>query len=198
MSRRAQPVRGFFGKLPSRWDFVSHGLPRSFTDPWAGWLQSCLPESRRQLGADWPICWLEAPVWRFALAPGLCGPEAVLGIWVPSVDRNGRDFPLTVASLAAEPARLLDDGAEWLDLAEDAACEAVLETAEPDELAAALGHTPGAARGYDTGTLASWGRSGGLWWTAGAPRVEPTRLAIADLPSSRIFASMVHTIEETA
>ncbi len=191
-------MRGFYGTLPSRGDFVSRGLPRRFTAPWAAWLQSCLPESRRQLGVDWPVCWLEAPVWRFALAPGLCGPDAVLGVWVPSVDRDGHDFPLTVASLAADPTLLLDDGAAWLDLAEDAACEAVLEAADPDELADALGHDLDVASGSDAEALAGWGGTGGLWWTAGAPRVAPTRLAIGALPSSRIFASMVHTIEETA
>ena len=45
--------------------------------------------------------WLEAPVWRFVLPPGLCGRNGVLGIWLPSVDKAGRYSPLTIAAVAS-------------------------------------------------------------------------------------------------
>ena len=93
-ARRCERRCGFFGKLPARGDFVRAGLPRSFIDPWDAWLQQVLPASRRILGEAWEPAWLEAPVWRFALPPNLCGPEPVVGLWLPSVDRAGRYFPL--------------------------------------------------------------------------------------------------------
>src|SRR5229473_1881218 len=90
---------GFCGKLPARGDFVTSGLPRRFTEAWHDWLQPVLAASRRALGEDWLAAWLEAPIWRFALSPGICGPDAVLGLWMPSVDRVGRYFPLTFAAV---------------------------------------------------------------------------------------------------
>jgi len=99
---------GFFGKLPSNGDFVTRRLPRGFVDPWDGWLQEGLAASRRQLGEGWLDAFLHSPVWRFALAPGACGERAWMGALMPSVDRVGRYFPLTVAVPLADggvPAR---------------------------------------------------------------------------------------------
>ncbi len=93
---------GFYGKLPARGDFVQAGLPRSFTDPWDRWLQRVLAASQAMLGDRWLPAWLEAPVWRFALMPGVCGPDPALGLWLPSVDRVGRHFPLTLAAVMPE------------------------------------------------------------------------------------------------
>ena len=64
---------GFYGKLPARGDFVRAGLPRDFTDPWDDWLQSVMAGSRSLMGEAWLPAFLEAPVWRFALPPGMCG-----------------------------------------------------------------------------------------------------------------------------
>jgi len=58
--------------------------------------QSCLAQSREMLGDAWLDTYLTSPVWRFALAPAVCGGAAVAGLVVPSVDRVGRYFPLTV------------------------------------------------------------------------------------------------------
>ena len=58
------------------------------------------PRSRDALGEGWLETYLTAPVWRFALAAGCCGPAAA-GIWLPSVDRVGRYYPLR----AGVPAR---------------------------------------------------------------------------------------------
>jgi len=47
---RREPVSaGFFGKLPSRGDFVSRYLPKSFLEPWDNWLQTAIAQSRQQL-----------------------------------------------------------------------------------------------------------------------------------------------------
>ena len=84
---------GCYGKLPSLGDFVSRRLPRSFVQPWDAWLQRALAASRARLGAGWLETYLASPFWRFALAPGLCGPEAWVGVLMPSTDRVGRTFP---------------------------------------------------------------------------------------------------------
>jgi type VI secretion system protein ImpM len=87
---------GFFGKLPSHGDFVRRRVADDFVSGWDSWLQQCLAQSRETLGDAWLDTYLTSPVWRFALAPAVCGAAAVAGILVPSVDRVGRYFPMTV------------------------------------------------------------------------------------------------------
>ena len=87
---------GFFGKLPSHGDFVRRRVADDFVAGWDAWLQGCLAHSRETLGDAWLDTYLTSPVWRFALAPAVCGGAAVAGLVVPSVDRVGRYFPLTV------------------------------------------------------------------------------------------------------
>ena len=91
---------GLFGKLPARGDFVRENLPRDFTDVWDAWWQRGLGETQHLPRDEWIAAWLEAPVWRFLLPPGLCGRNGVLGIWLPSVDKAGRYSPLTIAATA--------------------------------------------------------------------------------------------------
>ena len=97
ISEPGQPVAGFFGKLPSRGDFVGRHLPKIFLDPWDDWLQAAIAQSRVQLGESWRECYCTSPVWRFALGAGLCGPAAHAGILMPSMDRVGRYYPLAIA-----------------------------------------------------------------------------------------------------
>ncbi|OON63009.1 type VI secretion-associated protein [Massilia sp. KIM] len=110
--RGRTPAPGFYGKLASQGDFVSCRLGPDFIRPWDAWLQAGMLESRARLGPDWLARYLNGPVWRFALGPGVCGRAAVAGVLLPSVDRVGRHFPLT---LAVELASL--DGAALLALA---------------------------------------------------------------------------------
>jgi type VI secretion system protein ImpM len=99
---------GFFGKVTSHGDFVSRRLPRSFQNAWDGWVQAGLQESRQALGQGWLPTWLDSPIWRFALAPGVCGEDGWAGLLMPSVDRVGRHFPLTLAARWPGQAALLD------------------------------------------------------------------------------------------
>src|SRR5258708_39860674 len=87
---------GFFGKLPSHGDFVRRRVADDFVAGWDAWLQRCLAQSRETLGDAWLDTYLTSPVWRFALAPTVCGAAAVAGILVPRVGRVGRYFPLTL------------------------------------------------------------------------------------------------------
>ena len=89
---------GLFGKLPSRGDFVRRRVADAFVDAWDAWLRECLAASRDALGDRWLDIYLTSPAWRFALSAGTCGPVSVIGLMVPSVDRAGRYFPLTLVA----------------------------------------------------------------------------------------------------
>jgi type VI secretion system protein ImpM len=180
------PPRGFFGKLPSRGDFVGHGLGRAVLHPWEAWVRAALAASRDLLGEGWLAAWMVAPVWRFALPGGACGPDALLGLMLPSVDRVGRSFPLLVAAAfpgrqaAPEPAA----GEAFLDAAEAAARDAIADDLTPDELARRVAAAPGPEAGAAVG-------EGALWWTEGAPSVPPRRLATAGLPPMPDHAALL-------
>jgi type VI secretion system protein ImpM len=176
-------IAGFYGKLPARGDFVRAALPRDFTERWDGWLAPAIAGSRDAMGEDWLPCFLEAPVWRFALAAGLCGERAVLGLMLPSVDRAGRYFPLTFAALfdGAIPA----DDPTWLDRCEAAGLAALDTDLAPDDVAAMLGPPP------DGTAAAAFGDGRSLWWTEGAPRVAPARFALPGLPDAGVYATML-------
>jgi type VI secretion system protein ImpM len=54
--------------------------------------------SRSALGDRWLDVYLTSPIWRFTAVGGTCGAAPVIGLLVPSVDRVGRYFPLTIVS----------------------------------------------------------------------------------------------------
>jgi type VI secretion system protein ImpM len=89
---------GLYGKLPSHGDFLRRRTSDAFVDRWDTWLQGCMTASRSALGERWLDVYLTSPAWRFVCAPGTCGSAAVLGVMVPSVDRVGRYFPLTLVA----------------------------------------------------------------------------------------------------
>jgi type VI secretion system protein ImpM len=97
-------------------DFVSKGLPASFIDPWDAWLQEIVVGSQQQLGDDWLNYYLTSPIYRFVLAPGICGENGWLGIMIPSVDRVGRYYPMTIVTmnhLNINPFVALEHATEW-------------------------------------------------------------------------------------
>lgn len=174
---------GFCGKLPSRGDHLGLGLPRDFTAPWNAWLDATLPVVRAELGKRWHQAWMEAPIWHFALPGGQCGPHAVIGLWMPSVDRVGRMFPLTLAWVAEDAAPPAGD-APWREAAEAAGLAAVTGDMPPEELLRRLDVAPTPTPGADTPAAASW-------WTEGAPLVPPARLDLDRLPSIGTFSAML-------
>src|ERR1051326_5604040 len=104
-----QPAQtGFYGKLPSQGDFLTRRLPREFVAPWDAWLQQGIAASRALLESDWEESYRSAPVWRFLLAPGVCGDAAWAGLLQPSMDRVGRYFPLTIAAKLPSDVDVLD------------------------------------------------------------------------------------------
>lgn len=124
---------GLFGKLPSHGDFLRRRASDAFVDVWDPWLQQCMTASRAALGDRWLDLYLTSPAWRFFCAAGVCGPTAILGLMVPSVDRVGRYFPLTL--VAEAPPHLgavvaATEGAAFFESAE----RLVVETLAEDEV----------------------------------------------------------------
>lgn len=89
---------GFTGKIPDCPDFISRFLPPSFTSYWNGWVDEGMQHSQRLLGKEWRQAFLVSPVWHFSILPGVLGDTGWLGVVIPSVDKAGRYYPLTVAS----------------------------------------------------------------------------------------------------
>ena len=181
---------GFYGKLPARGDFVRAGLPKTFIDPWDVWWQRMLPGSRDRLGEAWTEAWLQAPIWRFALPPGQCGADAVLGLWMPSVDQAGRFFPLTIAIVAAQPLpALLRSGGGFLAAAEIAGLAAVQEDMPPDTLGAQIA---AAARATEAEAGPPPPEPGAaIWWTEGSPLVPAQAVSPRTLPGIDAFTAMI-------
>lgn len=206
---------GFYGKLASRGDFVSRGLPQSFIQPWDAWLAAGLLASQSQLGGAWLNAYLVSPLWRFALAPGVCGPDAVTGVLMPSIDRVGRYFPLTVACLLPVDQGLgaLVGGADdWFEQAEalllaslepasifEAFDQSVLNLGEPtlaSPVPAAtfaglqrFAVTTPQSRSAALADLACDGAS--LWWGKGSEAIEPGLMRCAGLPAASAFGSFL-------
>jgi type VI secretion system protein ImpM len=148
---------------------------------------------RAELGAEWQPAWLEAAIWRFALPAGICGQEPVVGLWLPSVDRVGRYFPLTFALLArsGDAIELIRDAGGFFHVAEEAGRAALEDDLAPEALAARLNEAASAAPldpGIDPLPLAA---ADGVWWTEGAPRVPPRVFTRRDLPDGAAFTAML-------
>lgn len=111
-------IAGWYGKIACLGDFASRRLPAEFVAQWDAWLQRMLPDSRARLGDHWLDSYLGSPIWRFVLFPGVCGETTWVGLMMPSVDRVGRYFPITIACpmpAFASTEREFNALADWLD-----------------------------------------------------------------------------------
>ncbi len=176
---------GLFGKLPARGDFVRIGLPVHFVEPWDAWLQKVITASQASMGADWLPAYLESPVWRFVLPAGMCGSGTAVGVIMPSVDRVGRYFPLTLAAVIARGGSVPPEGdaVAWLDACEAAGRAALEADVAPEQVLQRLPALPGSG--------ATAAPSVATWWTDGGPRVPPARLSLAVMPDPMQFAAML-------
>lgn len=210
------PSLGFYGKLASRGDFVQRGLPRSFVEPWDAWLADGLAQSQAELGSAWLDAYLTSPLWRFALSAGLVGPAPVFGVVMPSVDRVGRYFPLTVAVVVApdcDLAALIAGPDDWFERCEEALLATLGEDGELDQFEATLqtlglpplatrcaptvlqsglvrlsGNEP-AARGAALMQNALDGMS--FWWGSGSERIAASLLRASGMPSTAQFGLLL-------
>ena len=127
MTTEGHPL-GFYGKIPIKGDFLSRQLPRTFIDPWDQWLQESIATSRSQLNDQWLESYLTAPIWRFALSKGTCDEHGWIGVILPSVDRVGRYFPLTLVAPVNHTYSLLriaDQEQTWFEQVEQIALSAL-------------------------------------------------------------------------
>jgi type VI secretion system protein ImpM len=210
---------GFYGKLSSHGDFVTRRLPPSFVAVWDGWLQACMQGSRAQLGAGWLAAYLNGPLWRFALAPGVCDGQAWGGVLMPSVDRVGRYFPLVLARTAgALPLQQwMGEGASWFEQLEDLALSTLDASFDFEGFDAALAALPALPGSADPGLQGSAGPHGwqlpladigeaasaagaiaaaalsgqSVWWTEGSDQVGACVRLCRGLPAQPAFAAML-------
>lgn len=139
MGRAAAP--GFFGKLPERGDFLCRRLPGEFVRAWDTWLQSGLLDFRERCGEPWLEAYLVGPIWRFLIPSGIAGTATWAGILMPSVDRVGRYFPLTIAGAAPEhgnPLAVLAHTETWLECLQTLALDALDGRLTVEQLDSAL------------------------------------------------------------
>ncbi|CAM3760191.1 type VI secretion system-associated protein TagF [Polaromonas hydrogenivorans] len=150
----------WYGKLPARGDFVGRGLPTRWRSDWDAWLQRGLALAatrlegaalRERLGAFAPWRYLALP------APG----EIWCGILVPSHDRVGRAFPLTLAERLAAPAPPHESAARLASLLDAAA-------AGPEALEAAIAALPPRSEQEFKPAEAWPSQPASLWWPLAA------------------------------
>lgn len=130
---------GAFGKMPSLGDFFRVNAAPSFMEPWDAWLQQGLIATQHALGPRWQDCYMSAPIWRFTLSAELAGPSAIQGVLMPSVDKVGRMFPLTLMvplSTVSDLSAAHHDATDFFATLEDIA----LETLDGDLSRADLKH----------------------------------------------------------
>lgn len=157
---------GWYGKIPSLGDFATRRLPRSFVTAWDAWLQSSLHATRAHAGDAWLERFRNSPLWRFVLTPGVCDATAWAGVIMPSVDRVGRYFPLTIASQIDTPDRglaALLTGSSWFAALEQAALSTLDLQCSPellDERLACIAHPPLSSRWSVAESLAARWRDG--------------------------------------
>ena len=128
---------GFYGKLPTYGDFIQKRLPTDFINPWHEWLQSGMVAVRERDPDGWMTFYLNCPAWSFVLSAGICGEQAVAGVTIPSVDRVGRYFNFTMASILppeTSPAIFAGTYANWLDDLEDLALSVLEQEMDQDAI----------------------------------------------------------------
>jgi type VI secretion system protein ImpM len=141
---------GWHGKLPSLGDFASRRLDAGFIEPWDGWLAEGMLALRQSHTDDWLQAYLGSPSWRFLLMPGVmpgaAGAQAWAGVLMPSVDRVGRYFPLTVVQgLGEGPActQQMQGLWHWLGRLDELARDALFEDWTADQLEEQLARMAG-------------------------------------------------------
>ena len=139
-------VAGWFGKMPSLGDFSQHDLSANFVSRWDDWLARSMLASRSMLGDNWLDAYLNSPLWRFILLSGVIDENSWAGVLMPSVDKVGRYFPLTLS--IAIPPQGNDTGFSiartmtWVESLEQIALDILEPGMGPNELAQRLEAVP--------------------------------------------------------
>ncbi len=134
-------MAGYYGKMPSHGVFISHDLDQSFIRTWHNWLQEIIAYSRTKLGEAWLDIYLTSPLWRFVTSPGVCTDDAWAGVIMPSVDRVGHNFPLTVVHplpSGYNPVQVAAEYGSWFQQAEALALSVLESDFQRDALDAGV------------------------------------------------------------
>jgi type VI secretion system protein ImpM len=128
---------GVYGKIPEKGDFILRNVSRDFVGGWDDWLGSSIIFGKETLGDQWLEAYLTSPVWRFVLSAGVFGPAGWAGVFIPSIDRVRRQFPLAIVAQLAWPAQrsvaeVYDDCAVFFEEAESAALIGLAERLDLD------------------------------------------------------------------
>jgi len=133
---------GLYGKLPAYGDFIFRNLSTTFINPWDEWLQHFISSSQEQIGDDWLDIYLTSPIWRFVFSPGVIDDKVWAGLMMPSVDRVGRYFPISLVTPFAPnicPVNFILNQNEWFNELETQCLSALDGAINADELIDALG-----------------------------------------------------------
>jgi len=135
---------GLYGKLPAYGDFIFRNLNSSFITPWDEWLQHFISGSQEQMGDDWLNIYLTSPIWRFVLSPGVIDSNMWAGLMMPSVDRVGRYFPISLVKpfdSNVNPIKFMLDQGNWFDALEAQCLSALDGSIDADALISAASET---------------------------------------------------------
>lgn len=199
---------GWFGKIPALGDFVTRQLPPSFVQPWDEWLSAELSEARLVLADTWAETYQHAPTTCFSLSAGVVDERAWQGILIPSFDRVGRQFPLTVA-LSSSPRTVVTRTLEWWvelvatgrrALEPGCGAQALDEalTAFVSRRAAFMRH-PGTDDEQLQRELATLGEGTSAWWPwRSEEKIDPVLSRIAGLPRGAAFRHLLSSRPDSA
>ncbi len=143
MSDNNQP--GLYGKLPAYGDFLTRNLSGEFVQIWDEWMQCYVSGPKQQIGAGWLDVYLTSPIWRFVLSVGAADNHNWAGLVMPSIDRVGRYFPISIVkSFPTEisPVHFLFAEQGWYDALESLCLMALDEIIDVDELMVAIDDVP--------------------------------------------------------
>ncbi len=128
---------GLYGKLPAYGDFIFRNLNSTFINPWDEWQQNFISASQQQMGDDWLNIYLSSPIWRFVISPGVLDNKMWAGFMMPSVDRVGRYFPISVVKPfppTINPVNIMFNFQEWFTELEAQCLSALEGKIDADEL----------------------------------------------------------------
>ncbi len=213
-STKTSEVPGWYGKLPVLGDFAGRRLSDEFVQAWDDWLQQGLAfaQGLGQTAAR------DIVPHRFWIGPRVLTDAGWAGVLVPSADRIGRRFPLTVAApCLAEPIGLAAAlaASNWYAAIEDIAQQAVRARLPIERLERALAAVaatqalagavdrdaatladkllqslPASAGAVDKVTKATGLPACSVWWH-GTPELRSQVFCVAGLPPAAQFESLL-------
>lgn len=155
-------MAGCYGKIPALGDFLSRNLPAAFVEAWDGWLRRVMGACARSGDDGWTDLYLAGPIWRFLLAPGAIGETGRAGVLVPSVDRIGRCFPMTIATAIPDgmaPIDMVGAWAEGFERAEILAIGTLGRALDPETFVARVAGLPAPTAAPAPAPVARWAQA---------------------------------------